>query len=264
MQLNTPVTSQPTPAAAASKVTTSTVATHHNDLVTTTTTSTTSSSEPTSILPVSISALNPTTTSSSNTPTLAPVIIVPPPVPPVVLHLGSSGSPVLAQMIHSAIEQQAEQPPSLNIFGQATETELQKAFKPQLSPETDSPPLIDVVEPFQPLDPADAPKGGSTVSPGVVAGWQSQYFSPLAVDAAIEAANGGLVPLTSLSLLARARRGLGETKVWEFSTLFGAAAVAAGGFHLAMRESMRFKTRWLPGRAASNASNGRWPGLRGR
>ena len=49
-------------------------------------------------------------------------------------------------MINSASALQAEQPPSTNIFGQAIETELQKAFKPQLAPKSDTPPLIDVVE----------------------------------------------------------------------------------------------------------------------
>jgi hypothetical protein len=188
------------------------------------------------------------------------VFIVPPPTPPVLLHLGSSGSPVLAQMVHSAIEQQAEQPTSLTHFGQALETELQRLFKPQLGPKADTPPLIDVVEPFQPLDPADAPKGGPAVG-----GWPSQFLSPFAVDTAIESSNGGLFPLASLDLLARAKRSLGGwAKTWEFSTVFGAAVVAAGGYHLAMRESARFKTKWLPSRAASNLSAGRWPGFRGR
>jgi hypothetical protein len=164
-------------------------------------------------------------------------------------------------MINSASALQAEQPPSLNMFGQALETELQKAFKPQLSPKSDAPALIDVVEPFQPLDPADAPKGEKALGP--VGGWHTQGLSPFAVDAAIEASNGGLFPLASLDLISRAKRRLGETKAWEFSTLFGAAAVAAGGFHLAMRESMRFKTRWLPGRAAAKLP-GRWGGFRGR
>jgi hypothetical protein len=265
VQLNTPVSSHTTAVVTPAKGAATTVTTQRSDIVATTTSSgSTSASDPTSILPVSITALNPTTTSGSGTPTLVPVIIVPPPTPPVVLHLGSSGSPVLAQMVHSAIEQQAEQPTSLTHFGQALETELQRAFKPELSREPEAPPLVDVVEPFQPLDPADAAKGGSALNSGAVGGWQSQFFSPFAVDAVIESSNGGLFPLASLDMLSRARRRLGETKVWEFSTLFGAAVVATGGFHLAMRESARFKTRWLPSRAVSNFPTGRWPGFRGR
>ncbi len=169
---------------------------------------------------------------------------------------------MLAQMINSASALQAEQPPSQNMFGQAIETELQKAFKPQLAPKSDTPALIDVVEPFQPLDPANAPKGEQ--SPGPVGDWQTQGLSPFAVDSAIEASNGGLFPLASLDLLARARRRLGQVKVLEFSTVFGATAVAATGLHLAMRESCRFKTRWLPGRASSSFPTKRWGGFRGR
>ena len=60
------------------------------------------------------------------------------------------------------------------MFGQAIETELQKAFKPQLAPKSDTPALIDVVEPFQPLDPADAPKGDQ--APGPVGGWHTHEF----------------------------------------------------------------------------------------
>ncbi len=264
--LNTPSTGQTTTSGTAKGA--STVVTHVNDVLTTSSPtsssgsafSTTTSSVPT----LSITALTPTTTSNSNSPTLAPVIIVPPPTPPVLLHLGSSSAPVVAQLVNSTFEQQAEQPTSLTHFGQALETELQKAFKPQFAPKSDAPPLIDVVEPFQPLDPADAPKDRPAAGVGAVGGWSTQFLSPFAVDTAIESSNGGLFPLASLDLLARARKRLGEGKTWEFSTVFGAAVVAAGGYHLAMRESERFKTRWLPSRAASNLSSGRWPGFRGR
>ena len=87
---------------------------------------------------------------------------------------------------------------------------------------------------------------------------------PGAIDAAIEASNGGLVPLAAGSFLSLAKRRLRDGKTWELSALFGAAVVAAGGYRLAMRESERFKTRWLPGRTSSNLATGRWPGFRGR
>ena len=211
-----------------------------------------------------ITALNPTTLSTSRTPTVVQVILVPVPLPPIAFHLGSSGSPVLAQIVNSPLAASEEQPPSTNIFGQARETELQKPFELPSGHRSDLPWMIDAVEPFQPLDPADAPKAKPDLGPAAVGGWQSQFLSPFAVDSAIEASNGGLFPLASLDLLTRARRRLGETKTWELSTVFGAAVVALGGFHLAMRESTRFKTRWLPSRALSNFPTGRWPGFRGR
>jgi hypothetical protein len=189
------------------------------------------------------------------------VVIVPAPTPPVVLHLSSSSAPVLAQMVHSAIEQQAEQPPSSNIFGQALETELQRAFKLPKSDESNAPALLDVVEPFQPLDPADVPNAEKIPLP--VGDWQTPGLSPFAVDSAIESSNGGLFPVASLDLLLRARRRLVHAKVLELSTVFGATAVAATSMHLAMRESCRFKTRWLPSRASSGLPT-RWRGFRGR
>ena len=174
VQLNTPASTQPTPVTA-THVTTTVPTTHRNDIASTsgnssTDSNTTNTSSTFSLSTVSITALIPTT-STSGTPTVTVVIIVPAPTPPILLHLTSSSAPVLAQMINSASALQAEQPPSTNIFGQAIETELQKTFKPQLAPKSDTPPLIDVVEPFQPLDPADAPKGEQ--APGPVGGWHT-------------------------------------------------------------------------------------------
>jgi hypothetical protein len=259
VQQNTTATTQ-THSTVSTTGSTVTVVGHANDVVaaptapptTTTTTATTTS----------ISALTPTSTVVS--PTLSTVYIVPAPTPPV-LHLGSSSAPVVAEFIvNNSYAQQAEMPTSLTHFGQALETELQRAFKPQLGPKSDGSALIDVVAPFQPMDAADEPRKGSTLDSGILGGWPSDSLTPFAVDTAIEAANGGLFPLASLELLRRMRKGLKEARPWEFSTIFGAAVVAVGGYHVAMRESMRFKTRWLPGRAASNLGTGRWPGFRGR
>jgi hypothetical protein len=211
---------------------------------------------------ISITALNPTTTSSSNATTLTQVILVPAPPPIVLIHLGTSGSPVIAQLVNSALAAQQEQPPSQTHVGQALQTELQKPFEPELGTESDSPWMLDFVEPFQPLDPADAPKDKSTLGP--VGDWPSRSLFPFAVDSVIEASNGGLFPLASVDLLTRARNRMRGAKTWELSTVFGVTAVAAGGFHLAMRESTRFKIRWLPSRASARFSTGRWPGFRGR
>jgi hypothetical protein len=267
VQLNTPGASVTTTTVAAAKSTGKPVD-HVNVVIASPSDPTTitggSSSSPSTTSGTEITALNPTTTSSSRAPTLAPVILVPAPLKPIVFNLGSSGSPVLAQIVNSPLAAQEEQPPSTNIFGQDRATELQKPFELPSGHRSDLPWMIDVVEPFQPLDPADAPKAKPDLGPAPVGGWNSPFLSPFAVDSAIEASNGGLFPLASLDLLTRAKRRLGETKTWEFSTVFGAAAVALGGFHLAMRESERFKTRWLPNRAGSRLPTGRWPGFRGR
>jgi hypothetical protein len=268
VQLNTPGATLPATTVVAAANKSSGAVDHVNVVITSPSDPTTlgggSSSSSSTTSGISITALNPTTTSSSRTPTLVPVILVPAPLKPITLNLGSSGSPVIAQLVNSALAAQEEQPPSTNIFGQAHETALQKPFELPSSTHPDAPWMIDAVEPFQPLDPADAPKNESKVGPGPVGGWPSPFLTPFAVDSVIESSNGGLFPLASLDLLARAKNRLGRTKTWELSTVFGATAVAVGGIHLAMRESERFKTRWLPSRPASSFPTGRWPGFRGR
>jgi hypothetical protein len=266
VQLNTPHTSVSTTTTVAAAKSTGKPVDHVNVVITSpsdpTTVSGGSSSGSSTTSGIEITVL--TTSSSSSTPTVVQVILVPVPLPPIAFHLGSSGSPVLAQIVNSSLAAQQEQPPSTNIFGQAKETELQKPLELPSSHRSDLPWMIDVVEPFQPLDPADAPKAKPDPGAAPLGGWPSSPLSPFAVDSAIEESNGGLFPLASRDLLIRAKRRLGETKTWELSTVFGAAAVALGGFHMAMRESERFKTRWLPSRADSRFPTGRWPGFRGR
>ena len=67
------------------------------------------------------------------------------------------------------------------------------------------------------------------------------------VDAALD--------LTDARVLTRSRDGDGSqpddqfsstNTSWSFSAIFGAAAVATGGYHLAMREADRFRGRWIP------------------
>ncbi len=217
-----------------------------------------------SFTPIEITALIPSMNSTSTTPTLITVIIVPAPIPPVVFHLGSSGSPLTNQIVNSPLAASEEMPPSLTQFGQSLETELQKPVQVRLGPQSSPHWLIDVVEPFQPLDPAQPPKADPILGPGAFGIWPNSSLTPSAIDAVLESSNGGLFPLGGGDLLSLARRRRGEKSTWGFSTFLGAAVVAAGGYHLAMRESERFKTRWLPSRAGSNLPPGRWPGFRGR
>ena len=44
---------------------------------------------------------------------------------------------------------------------------------------------------------------------------------------------------------------------WDLSTVFGAAIVAAGGYHLALRPSDRFPRRWTPARTEADRSGRR-------
>ena len=233
-----------------------------------TTTSITSTT--TSLTGVSITALLPSVTSSSTTPTLAPVIIVPPPVPPVVFHLGSSSSLVTAQIVNSALAASEEQPTSLTLFGQSLETELQKPFKPRLGPRSETHGLIDVVEPFQPLDPAATPKADPAIGPGAFGDWPSRSpLSPSAIDAVLEASNGGLVAVDrgrSCGMLAAgdvgARRACGDSR--RASSSERPSSWPRAGITWQCVNPSRFKIRWLPGRAGSNLPPGRWPAFRRR
>jgi hypothetical protein len=216
---------------------------------TTITSTTSSSSSSTSTSTTSITPLNPNATSATTTSVVIPVFIVPPPLPPVVIHLGASASPVTLQAINSPLATLEEQPTSLTQFGQSLETELQKPFTARLAPEPDAPPWIGDVEPFQPLDPAEAPKA----EPAPLAGPSRAWSSPLLVEPVAELTDRAWSPgaLDAASAQANQHR---INAASGFLALFGIAAVAAGGHHLAMRESERFRIRWLPRRAAADRS----------
>jgi len=194
---------------------------------------------------ISITALNPSLTSA--TVSLTPIFLVPPPLPPIVIHLGASTSPVTAQAVSSTLTSQ-EQPTSITHFGQSVETELQTPFKPQLGPKTEAPPLIDVIEPFQPLGPENVRKDEPAVGPGAASrAWRSRLLSEPRIDTVLELTDRSLLPgpIGGSSTSAK-DRGNGARPSSGFFALFGAAAVVAGGYHLALRESERFKSRGVP------------------
>ncbi len=83
---------------------------------------------------------------------------------------------MIAQLVNSALAASEEQPPSTTQFGQALETALQKPFEARLGVDHNASWLIDIVEPFQPLDPADAGKEAPELGPGAVGGWNSHLM----------------------------------------------------------------------------------------
>ncbi len=206
-----------------------------------TTTGSTSTTTSTSITP-----LNPNSTSATSTSSVVTVFIVPPPLAPIVIHLGSSASPVTLQAINSPLAALEEQPTALTHFGQSLETELQKLFLPRLAPEPSVAPWIDVVEPFQPLDPAEAPKDDLAPAKGASRTWSA----PLLLEPDSELTGRGGLPGAAAAPADRD----GARAATGFSMLVGVAAVAAGGYQFAMRESDRFRVRWLPRRTSSDRS----------
>jgi hypothetical protein len=208
--------------------------------------SSSSSSGSSSTSGTSITPLNPGATSAP-TASVIPVFVFVPPTPPVVFHLGTSASPVTLQAINSPVAAAEEQPPSTTQFGQSLETELQKPLFPRLAPQATPPAWLDVVDPFQPLDPAAGPRGAA---PGAAPGQAPAWPSPLLVEPVSEGDRGQRAGANGDSSSQGALQGPSRSIV----ALFGVAAMAAGSYQLAMRESQRFNTRWLPRRAASDRS----------
>ncbi len=229
------------------------------------TTGTTSSSSTSSTSPsgTSITALNPPSlTSGTTTTTLAPVIIVPAPVPPVVLHLSASAAPVTAQAVDAALAAQGEQPMSITHFGQSLETELQKQFKTELGPRFEAPWFIDVVEPFQPSGPAQPPKTQPSPGPDAWRGWPSQSISERGVDALLVMADRG--PLSAGLNGSSPTNRSARTRAWGFSAIVGTAAIAAGGYQLAVREATRSRGPSAPIRTGLSHPTRRWPRIPSR
>jgi hypothetical protein len=204
----------------------------------------------------SITALNPSVTSTTTTQTVAPVVLVPVPLPPVVLHLNASASPVIAQAMDAALAAQGELPTSLTLFGQGLETELQKQFKTELGPRFEAPWFIDVVEPFQPVAPAQSPK--TQPAPEASRAWPSPSVSDRGIDALLEMADRG--PLSSaLDGSSLKNRRNAKTPSWGFSAIIGTALIAAGGYHLALHDEGRSKGSSMPLRTRGSHPSRRVP-----
>ena len=271
VQLNTPASTPTTTSAS-----TSTNAANHPVVVgrnstlsssptdpTSTGSTSSSSASSTSLSGTSITALNPTATTATTTPTLAPVIIVPAPTPPVVLHLSASSAPVTALAVDTALAAQGEQPTSLTQFGQGPETELQKLSKPELSSKTVAPWFIDVVEPFQPAEPAQPSQAQPANAPQALRGWPSRSISEPGIDALLDLADRG--PLESaLDGRSPTNRKSAMTPFWGFSALVGTTALAAGGYHLAIREAGRSRGPSLTLLTGVSHPTRRWPRIPAR
>jgi hypothetical protein len=137
-------------------------------------------------------------------------------------------------------------------FGQADSFEGRRLFLGVLYFQPQGSSLIDDIEPFGPKAPIEVPA--------------ARPVQPNAQPAAPDAARAPLPPiidpnvddaldLTDSRVLTRSRDGDGaqpddefssSNTSWSFSAIFGAAAIATGGYHLVMREADRFKGRSIP------------------
>jgi hypothetical protein len=204
-----------------------------------------------------ITPLNPNLTSSMNTPGGPPAILVIVPLAPLVVHLGASSAPATAQSNSTLMSNLDEMPP-MTRFGQSDVFNGQRVILEKLDITARGSSLIDFVEPFQPVAPVEAPQGQPTPQGEQAPAPDDATIRPLPpisdpdVDAALDMTDARVLTRSRDADSAEADDQLSTTNTsWSFSAIFGAAAVASGGYHLAMREADRFRGRWVPRWAGS-------------
>jgi hypothetical protein len=199
-----------------------------------------------------IAPLTPVVLSGSNN--RAPIIVIVV-VQPLIAPFGPRSAPVTTQAILSliAIEEQAT---VSTHFGQGVEDE---SVEPELAEPIAKPvprvTPLDVVEPFQPVAPEEQGDGQPAPAPGPAG---SRWSRPgLSDPGPLPVLDLSVADLWSGSLAGSSRSAdhPGEVRLsCDLSTLFGAAAVAAGGYQLVLRPSDRFRGRWIPGRNGTKGS----------
>ncbi|HKI18369.1 MAG TPA: hypothetical protein VKA15_10835 [Isosphaeraceae bacterium] len=144
-------------------------------------------------------------------------------------------------------------PTSLTHFGHSPDTQWRKAFFNPIEVKAQDTWFIDFVEPFRPAAPAAAPAGeparhgDEAPAPGAARIRPLPALSEPDVDALLDLTDRGLMSKSPDNSSSRANaRTDGADYSWNLSTVFGAAVVATGGCHLAMRESDRFNRRGVP------------------
>jgi hypothetical protein len=209
---------------------------------------TTSSSSSSSI--TSITALNTNFNSTSGANTVVVIYVVP---PPPVIHLTQSSAPMTNQSDSVLLSTQDEQPTSITRFGQGPEDDAPIPFFSPAKYQSRPASFLDYVEPFQPLAPGGAPAGDPGLPPGQF------MIRPMsgptdATDFAVDSFFLGSWHDRSIG----AEKPQGERSGSSgASTLFGAAVVVLGGYHLAMREADRTRGRLFHRSFARSTSTAR-------
>ena len=192
-----------------------------------------------------------------NTPGGPPVQLIPPPLPPLVVHLTASTTPATNQSNSTLLSVADEQPPTNTHFGQGSDSEIRHAVTEMVGADSTSNSLIDFVEPYRAVDPAPA-QGVDPAQPG--AGDKAPAPAPDPanarplpaisdpdIDAALDLSDARILTRSRDNAASRSDDNVDQGNThWSLSALFGAAAVATGGYHLALREADRFRGRWIP------------------
>jgi hypothetical protein len=197
----------------------------------------------------SITALTPIVLAvpSANGRAIVIVIVVP---QPLFAHLGPSTAPATTLSLASLSPNPDQS--TVSHFGQDTDAERLGPEQPQpiaVKPQDLTP--IDIVEPFQPPE-AEAAPGGQPAAPPSAARARKRLPDWRGVETVLDWTERGLLPRSPVGSSSPGQDRPDEVRPsCGLSTLFGAAVVAAGGYHLALRQPDRFAGRWIPGRLAT-------------
>jgi hypothetical protein len=183
----------------------------------------------------------------------APIVSLGPSTAPVTL--GPSTAPVTTQA-SLAVVANDEGPTTPTHFGQGAAAKLGlRGSQHQVGAPWQEAVPIDVVEPFQPAAPEVE---GQPAPPPYAARTRSlPAFSAPEFETLLDLAIADLFPEAPSS---SSRSGDQPEEIRPSSglaTVFGAALVAAGGYHFALRQSARFRGRWIPGRTEADRSGRR-------
>jgi hypothetical protein len=189
----------------------------------------------------SIAPLTPAVLAGSNAP--APIVVtVVPPAP--IATLGPSTAPATTQAI-LAVAANAQRPTTPTAFGQvaADEPGVRGPRRQVGVPSQEAVP-IDIVEPFQPAAPEV--EGQPALPPSAAPTRSLPAVSAPDFETLIDLSVAELFPeaLTSSSHSGDQPEEIRPS--WGLSTVFGAAILAAGGYHLALRRSDGVRGRWIP------------------
>jgi hypothetical protein len=117
------------------------------------------------------------------------------------------------------------------------------------------PVLIDVVEPFRSAAPEA--EGRPALPPSAVPTPSLPAASAPDIETLHDLSVADLFPEAPTGSARPGDQPVEIRPSWGLSTAFGAAIVAAGGYHLALRPSDRFRGRWIPGRPEADRSGRR-------
>jgi hypothetical protein len=202
-----------------------------------------------------ITALNPSLAAGKGSSSGAPIVVISVPLPVVAVHLAASAAPVTTQAVPLFLTSLDNLPTSLTHFGQFPDTQWPRPFLKAPEAEEPPPPFIDYVEPFRQVVPDRAPLGEPARRGDEADAPVEVRIRPLPAqaapnaDAVLDLAVAGLIRKSADHSSSRANDrsdGAGTDHSWNLAAVFGAGVVAAGGYHLVMRDADRFRGRSVP------------------